>query len=115
MAHASKADHRINRLLAALEPEDFALLEAHLELVELKRGQVLYETGDVITYAYFPHDAMVSLVNVMEDGGPVGVGLFGWGGVLGRLGALVTRESFGRYIVQMSGTASRISFERLNE
>ncbi|MBL0406648.1 hypothetical protein JKG68_22085 [Microvirga aerilata] len=34
---------------------------------------------------------------------------------MGLLGALVTREAFGRYIVQMSGTASRISFERLNE
>jgi CRP-like cAMP-binding protein len=115
MAHAPKADHRTNRLLAALEPEDFALLEAHLEIVELKRGQVLYETGDAIHDAYFPHDAMVSLVNVMEDGGTVEVGLFGCEGVLGLLGALVTREAFGRYIVQMSGTASRIPFEHLNE
>ncbi|WP_152568707.1 Crp/Fnr family transcriptional regulator [Microvirga sp. BSC39] len=115
MTHAPKADHRTNRLLAALEPVDFALLEPHLEIVELKRGQVLYEAGDVIGYAFFPHDAMVSLVNVMEDGGTVEVGLFGCEGVLGLLGALVTREAFGRYIVQMSGTASRISFDRLNE
>ena len=39
------ADHRANRLLAALEPEDFAGLEPHLESVELTRGQVLYDTG----------------------------------------------------------------------
>ena len=32
-----------NRLLAVLEPEDFAALEPHLELVELTRGQILYE------------------------------------------------------------------------
>ncbi len=115
MLQTPKADHRTNRLLAALEPEDLALLEPHLEVVELKRGQVLYEAGDVIGYAYFPHDAMVSLVNVMEDGGSVEVGLFGCEGVLGLLGALVTREAFGRYIVQMSGTASRIAFERLSE
>lgn len=115
MTHARTADHRTNRLLAALKPEDFALLEPHLEIVELKRGQVLYEAGDIIRDAYFPHDAMVSLVNVMEDGGTVEVALFGCEGVLGLLGALVTREAFGRYIVQMSGTASRISFERLNE
>ncbi|HZH12087.1 MAG TPA: Crp/Fnr family transcriptional regulator [Microvirga sp.] len=115
MAHAPKSDHCTNRLLAALEPDDFALLEPHLEAVELKRGEVLYEAGDVIRYAYFPHDAMVSLVNVMEDGNTVEVGLFGCEGVLGLLGALVTREAFGRYIVQMPGTASRISFERLIE
>ena len=51
----------------------------------------------------------------MEDGGTVEVAVFGREGVLGLLSALVTREAFGRYIVQMSGTASRIAFERLNE
>jgi CRP-like cAMP-binding protein len=51
----------------------------------------------------------------MEDGGTVEIGVFGHEGVLGLLSALVTREAFGRYIVQMAGTASRIQFERLNE
>jgi CRP-like cAMP-binding protein len=115
MPQGLNADHDTNRLLAALEPEDFALLEPYLELVDLVRKQVLYETGDAVTYAYFPHDAIISLVNVMEDGGTVEVGVFGREGVLGLLSALVTREVFGRYVVQMSGTASRIAFERLNE
>jgi CRP-like cAMP-binding protein len=115
MTQALNADPRTNRLLAALEPEDFALLEPHLEVVNLKRGQVLYEMGDVVRDAYFPHDAIVSLVNVMEDGGTVEVAVFGREGVLGLLGALATREAFGRYIVQMAGTASLIAFERLNE
>ncbi|MGF9758944.1 Crp/Fnr family transcriptional regulator [Microvirga sp. 0TCS3.31] len=109
------ANHRINRLLAALEPEDFVLLEPHLELVNLPLKQVLYETGDTITYAYFPHDAIISLVNMMEDGHIVEIGVFGREGVLGLLSALATREAFGRYIVQMAGTASRIRFERLSE
>jgi CRP-like cAMP-binding protein len=115
MTHAPEADHRANRLLAALKSEDFALLEPYLEPVELKRGQVLYEMGDVIHHAYFPHDAIISLVNVMENGSTVEVGIFGREGVLGLLSAMVTREAFGRYIVQMSGTASRIPYERLNE
>jgi CRP-like cAMP-binding protein len=110
-----RADHRANWLLAALEPADFAPLEPHLELVEWARGKVLYEAGDAICCAYFPHDAMVSLVNVMADGGTVEVAIFGREGVLGLTSALATREAFGRYVVQMSGTASRISFERLNE
>ena len=115
MAQVLNANHRTNRLLAALEPEDFALLEPHLESVALSRGQVLYEPGDPILHAYFPQDAVVSLVNVMEDGGSVEMGVFGREGVLGLLIALVTREAFGRYVVQMSGSASRISFERLDE
>ena len=36
------------------------------------------------------------------------VAVFGREGVSGLLSALVTREAFGRYIVQMAGTASRI-------
>jgi CRP-like cAMP-binding protein len=115
MTQVLTADHRTNRLLAALEPEDLALLEPHLQIVSLSRGEVLYDTGDAIRYAYFPHDAIICLVNVMEDGSTVEVGVFGREGVSGLLSALVTRESFGRYIVQMSGTASRVPYEHLNE
>ena len=115
MAEVLTAKHRSNRLLAALELEDFALLEPDLESVTLSLGQVLYEPGDIIRHVYFPHDAVVSLVNVMEDGGSVEVGVFGREGVMGLLSALATREAFGRYIVQMDGTASRASYERLNE
>ncbi len=99
MAKAMKADHRTNRLLAALEPEEFAALEPHLELVELTRGQILYDAGEFISHAYFLHDAIISLVNVMEDGGTTEVAVFGREGVVGLLSALVTREAFSRYIV----------------
>jgi CRP-like cAMP-binding protein len=114
MTHAPKAEHRTNWLLAALEPEDFALLELHLELVELTRGQVLYEPGDHIHQVYFPHHAVISLVNVLEDGNTVEVAVFGRGGVLGVLSALATREAFGRYVVQIGGTASRISYDHVD-
>jgi CRP-like cAMP-binding protein len=115
MVKGVEADHRTNWLLASLEPEDFAALEPHLDLVEVSRGQVLYEPGDPIRHAYFPHQSVISLVNVMEDGGTIEVAVFGRGGVMGLLSALVTREAFGRYVVQMPGTASRIPVERLDE
>jgi CRP-like cAMP-binding protein len=110
-----RTDHRANRLLAALEPEDFAMLRPHLEIVRLTRGQVLYEVGAPLRFSYFPHDAVISLVNDMEDGGTVEVAVFGREGVCGLLAELATREAFGRYIVQMSGSATRVAFERLNE
>ena len=115
MPQVVNPNHRTNRLLAILEPEDFAALEPHLEITELTRGRVLYDTGEIISHAYFLHDAIISLVNVMEDGATNEVAVFGREGVVGLLSALVTREAFGRYVVQMSGTASRIPFERLNE
>ena len=76
---------------------------------------MLYDTGEAVSHAYFPHDTVVSLVNVLEDGSSVEVAVFGREGVLGLLSALVTHEAFGRYVVQMPGTASRIPVERLNE
>ncbi|WP_420870168.1 cyclic nucleotide-binding domain-containing protein [Microvirga aerophila] len=84
-------------------------------MVELTHKQVLYEAGDPIRHAHFPHHAVVSLVNVLEDGNTVEVALFGRGGVVGLLSALVSREAFGRYVVQMAGTASRIAVEAQNE
>ena len=115
MIHAPKAEHRTNWLLASVAPEDFAALEPHLNVVELPLKQVLYEAGDPIRHAYFPHDAVVSLVNVLADGQTVEVALFGRGGGLGLLSSLMSREAFGRYVVQMAGTASRIAVEPLNE
>lgn len=76
---------------------------------------MLYDVGAVLRFSYFPHDAIVSLVNVMEDGGAVEVAVFGREGVFGLMAEVATRDAFGRYVVQMSGTASRIAFERLNE
>ncbi|WP_230533287.1 Crp/Fnr family transcriptional regulator [Microvirga roseola] len=116
MRHGSKAaDHRANRLLAALDAQDLQWLEPHLEIVELTRGKVVYETGEVVRYAYFPHDTIVSLVTVLRNGGTVEVAAFGREGAFGFISALVTRQSFGRYIAQFAGTASRLPVERLYE
>jgi CRP-like cAMP-binding protein len=115
MAEPLNSDHRANRLLAALEPADFACLEADLVLVDLALKQVLYEMEDHVSHAYFPHDAIVSLVNVMKDGTTTEVAVFGREGVLGLLSAQVSHRAFGRYIVQMAGSASRVSLERLDE
>lgn len=104
-----------NWLLAALEPADFRLLEPHLEKIDLSPGQVLVETGEVVRHAYFPHDAMISLVTILEDGGVVEMAVFGREGVTGFVGALTTREALGRYLVQLPGSASRMPIEPLQE
>jgi CRP-like cAMP-binding protein len=116
MKNTAKAiNHRANRLLSALEPADFAWLEPHLEIVDLPKGKVLYKAGDTIGYTYFPHNTFVSLVTVLKNGGSVEVAVFGRESALGFVSALISRRSFGQYIVQFPGTASRISIERLHE
>ncbi|MET0531077.1 MAG: Crp/Fnr family transcriptional regulator [Microvirga sp.] len=116
MVKASKAtDHRANRLLAALAPQDYARLVPSLETVQLARRTVLYESGDAIRYAYFPHDCIVSLVAVMQNGDTVQMAVFGREGVLGFASALATGAALGRYVVQLPGTASRMTVAGLRE
>jgi CRP-like cAMP-binding protein len=80
-----------NHLLAALPAAEFERLAAHLELVPMPLGEVLYEPGGQMQHAYFPTTAIVSLHYVMESGasaesagvgneGVVGISLFMGGG-----------------------------------
>jgi CRP-like cAMP-binding protein len=107
--------HRANILLGALEPEDFVCLEPHLEIVNLQHGQVLCETGGSLHYAYFPHNIIISLMAVMHDGRAAEMSVYGSEGVTGLTGAAVTNQAFGRYVVQLTGTASRIKMAKLHE
>ncbi len=116
MQHGSKTIiHRRNRLLASLGPEDFDVLEPHLETVELPKGKVVYEVGETVRHVYFPHDAIVSLATILKDGSSVEMAVFGREAMFGLVSTLVTRQSFGRYVTQLSGTASRIAIEKLIE
>jgi CRP-like cAMP-binding protein len=98
-----------------LDLDDFAALEPHLYGISLQQDQVLYEAGDPLRHAYFPHDTIVSLVAVLKDGRSAEMAVYGREGALGLVSAVTAAQSFGRYIVQASGTASRIDLERLHE
>jgi CRP-like cAMP-binding protein len=113
-SHAAKG-HRANKLLAALEPDDFACLEPHLEIVHLKHGQVLCEAGEPLHDAYFPQNVIISLMAVMEDGRSAEMSIVGREGVTGLTAAAVTDQAFGRYVVQLTGTASRININTLHQ
>jgi CRP-like cAMP-binding protein len=108
-------EHRANKLLAALEPEDYAYLEPHLEIVSLQQGQVLCEAGQTLYDAYFPHNVIISLMAVMQDGRTAEMSVFGSEGVTGLTGAAVTNQAFGYYVVQLTGTASRIKIAKMHE
>lgn len=109
------AAHHSNRLLFAMEPDDLAYLEQHLDVVSLRRGQIICNTGETLHHAYFPHDAVISLVAVMENGSTAEMAVCGREGVMGMIPASVTRQSYGNYVVQMAGKASRISLDKLQD
>jgi CRP-like cAMP-binding protein len=97
-----------NHLLAALPKEEFEPLAAHLELVPMPLGEVLYEPGGQLQHAYFPSTAIVSLHYVMESGASAetaGVGNEGVVGVSLFMGGDTTPSSA---VVQTAGHAYRL-------
>lgn len=97
-----------NHLLAALPATDLAHLMAHLELVALPLGRMLYEPGGQLQHAYFPTTAIVSLHYVMASGAgseSAGVGNEGVVGISLFLGGTTTPSSA---VVQTAGHAYRL-------
>jgi len=72
-----------NHLLDALPADDYERVASHLELIPLKLGDVLYESGDRLQYVYFPTTAIISLLYVMEDGASAEIAIVGNEGILG--------------------------------
>ena len=99
--------HTDNRILAALPHEDYERIAPYLEPVELRSGEILYESGQTVDRLYFPTGAMVSLVAQMRGGAEVEVGVTGFEGVVGLPALLGADKSSHLNLVQMPGGAVR--------
>ncbi|WP_296597133.1 Crp/Fnr family transcriptional regulator [Phenylobacterium sp.] len=102
-------------MLDALPAQDHALVAPGLIQVELERGRLLYDPGDPIDYVYFPHDGVISLMTLMENGAAIESSMIGPEGALGLMAAVSPRQSLSRAIVQTPLRAARIAVERLHE
>lgn len=102
-----------NQLLSALSSGDYDRLTPLLELVPLSVGQVLYEPNQAIESAYFPITAVIAHLNVMKGGRDVETALIGNEGMIGVPLILGTDRIPMRAIVQIPGTALRISASSL--
>lgn len=98
----------MNRLLAALPPEEWEIVRAGLEEVPLPFRQGLYAPEQPVEYVYFPHSGVVSLVTEFEDGSSVEVGTVGPEGIVGLPIFLEDETMAGRAFVQVPGNAARI-------
>jgi CRP-like cAMP-binding protein len=104
-----------NHLLAALPTAEFERLVAHLELVTMPLGEILYEPGGQLHHAYFPTTAIVSLHYVMESGASAetaGVGNEGVVGISLFMGGDTTPSSA---VVQTAGHAYRLDSHLLKQ
>src|SRR6202521_2978866 len=104
-----------NHILAALPTAEFEPLAAHLELVPLALGEILYEPGGQLQHAYFPTTSIVSLHYVMASGASAetaGVGNEGMVGISLFMGGDTTPSSA---VVQTAGYGYRLASPRLVE
>jgi CRP-like cAMP-binding protein len=104
-----------NHILAGLSTEELAPLAAHLELVEMRLGEILYEPGGQLQHAYFPTTAIVSLHYVTESGASAetaGVGNEGVVGISLFMGGDTTPSSA---VVQTAGHGYRLERHLLKQ
>lgn len=97
-----------NHLLAALPAAEFERLLPDLELVTMRLGDLIGESGETTQHAWFPTTAIVSLHYMLESGDSseiAGVGHEGMVGVSLFMGGQTTPS---RAIVQTAGHAYRL-------
>jgi CRP-like cAMP-binding protein len=99
---------RTNDLLASLPAEEWARWEPQLEKVELKLGHVLYVSGTTMHHVYFPTNAIVSLLYVMENGASAEIGVVGHEGVVGVSIFMGGGSTPSRAVVQSAGWGFRL-------
>jgi len=104
-----------NQLLAALPSDVRQRLIPHLELVELPLAMVLYEAGDALHHVYFPTDAIVSLLYVMESGASAEIAVVGNEGLVGVAVFMGGESTPSRAVVQSAGHGYRLVGQRLLE
>ena len=102
-----------NHLLNALPSSDYERLASHLELVPMRLGDVLYESGVQLRYVYFPTTAILSLLYVMEDGSSAEIAIVGNEGILGISLFMGGETTPSRAVVQSAGHAFRLKADLL--
>jgi CRP-like cAMP-binding protein len=106
---------RNNHLLAALPAGEWARWQPQLEAVELPLGEVLYESGAMLSHVYFPTTAIVSLLYVMEDGASAEIAVVGNEGVVGISLFMGGESTPSRAVVQGAGGGFRLKADVIKE
>jgi CRP-like cAMP-binding protein len=95
-------------LLASLPDSEWQRWVPELELIDMPLGQVLYESGSVQPYVYFPTTAIVSLLYVTENGSSAEIAVVGHEGLVGVALYMGGETSPNRAVVQSAGQGLRI-------
>lgn len=97
-----------NRLLRALSPDDFALLQPHLELMTTQLREEMVEANTPIQEMYFPEIGFTSVATAIM-GRQIEVGLIGREGLVGATPVLLASDCTPQQsFIQMAGEVLRI-------
>lgn len=89
--------------------------DSALTIVSLHTNQVLYEQGEEIEHIYFPLDAVVSNLGIVDDGTTVETAMVGREGIVGITAILDGRRHKHWSWVTIDGKAARIRAELLEK
>jgi CRP-like cAMP-binding protein len=106
---------RANHLLAALPDAEWLRWLPALEPVDMPLGQVLYESGNTLSYVYFPNTAIVSLLYVMEDGASAEIAVVGNEGIVGISLFMGGGSTPSRAVVQSAGSGLRLRAQLMKD
>lgn len=102
-----------NRLLKALSPADFALLQPHLELVATELSQSLIKPNLPVKQLFFP-EAGFGSITTQGSGGKVEVGIIGREGLIGAIPLLLGSDRTPHdHFIQSAGEMLSISAQAL--
>ena len=103
-----------NQILNLMPRAAFDILGSAFDIVELRRGQCVFEPGDEIAHAHLPLDsAVVALVVPMRDGRTVEATTIGREGAIGGIVSQGFQPAFTRAVVHIPGNAVRIPLKQL--
>jgi len=111
----SSQDPNQNYLLAAMLDAEFDRLSPHLELLPMRLGDVLYESGGKLQYVYFPTTSIISIHYLLENGGSSEIAGVGKEGMLGISLFMGGNTTPSRAVVQTAGYGYRLQAARLVE
>ena len=98
-----------NRLLLALPARNLKQLMPELEQIRCQRGQVLMDADRSLDHVFFPDSGVVSVVAVYADGSIIEMATIGREGCTGMQAIFGARTSSVRLLVQIPGSATKIS------
>ena len=104
-----------NVLLAALPDDEYQHLSGDLERVDTVLGDSIVRENERAEWAYFPEEAVLSMIRILEDGSMIEVGVIGFDGVVGIQALVEDSEQPFRVLVQNVGMVWRMPIRRLRE